>query len=85
MCWGNSEAIENYTFTHIFLSSNIVLASIGVFLFLMMAMPVLTGFLTLVHYGSVFRITSIRLFCVFLAMFLREYLSVHQDMTRVRA
>ena len=52
---------------------------------LMMAMPVLTGFLTLIHYGSVFRITSIGLFCVVLAMFLREYLSVHQDMTRVRA
>jgi hypothetical protein len=51
---------------------------------LMMAMPVLSGFLTLIHYGSVFRITSIGLFCIVLAMFLREYLSVHQDMTRVR-
>ena len=51
---------------------------------LMTAMPVLTGFLTLVHYASVFRITSIGLFCILLAMFLREYLIVHQDMTRVR-
>ena len=48
---------------------------------LMMAMPVLAGFLTLIHYGSVFRITSIGLFCVVLAMFLKEYLSVHQGMT----
>ena len=52
-----------------------------VFRVLMMAMPVLTGFLTLAHYGSLFRITSIGLFCVVMAMFLKEYLSVHQEMT----
>jgi hypothetical protein len=51
---------------------------------LMMAMPALTGFLTLIHYGSLFRITSIGLFCVLLAIFLKEYLSIHQVMTRVQ-
>ena len=48
-----------------------------------LAMPVLAGSMTLIHYGSVFRITSILLFCVLFSIFLKEYLSVHQDMTRV--
>ena len=41
---------------------------------IMASMPVLAGSLTLIHYGSLFRITSIGLFCVFLALFFKEYL-----------
>ena len=41
---------------------------------IMASMPVLAGSLTLIHYGSLFRITSIGLFCVFLAIFFKEYL-----------
>ncbi len=52
---------------------------------LMMSMPVLAGFLTLIHYGSVFRITSIGLFCVVLAMFFKEYITVHQGMVKKRS
>jgi len=44
-----------------------------------MAMPALAGFLTLIHYGSVFRITSIGLFCVLLSIFLKEYLRAHKS------
>jgi hypothetical protein len=46
---------------------------------LIMAMPVLTGFLTLIHYGSIFRITSIGLFCILLSIFLKEYLKAHKS------
>ena len=42
-----------------------------------LAMPVLAGFLTLIHYGSIFRITSIGLFCVLLSIFFKEYLQSH--------
>ena len=44
------------------------------------AMPVLAGFLTLIHYGSVFRISSIGLFCVLLSIFLKEYLNAHKSL-----
>jgi len=44
-----------------------------------LAMPVLAGFLTLIHYGSVFRITSIGLICVLLSIFLKEYLRAHKS------
>jgi hypothetical protein len=44
------------------------------------AMPVLAGFLTLIHYASVFRITSIGLFCVLLSIFLKEYLKAHKSL-----
>jgi len=37
-----------------------------------LAMPVLCGAITLVHYGSLFRVTSIGLFCVFMALFFRQ-------------
>lgn len=39
------------------------------------AMPVLCGTLTLLHYGSLFRVTSIGLFCVFMALFYKKYIS----------
>lgn len=42
------------------------------------AMPVLAGTLTLLHYGSLFRITSIGLFCVFIALFFKEYLAINK-------
>ena len=48
------------------------------FRLLMIAMPVITGTLTLIHYGSLFRITSIGLFCVLLTIFLKEYLRAQQ-------
>jgi hypothetical protein len=38
------------------------------------SLPVLAGILTLLHYGSLFRVTSIGLFCVFIAISLKEYL-----------
>lgn len=38
-------------------------------------LPFLGGTLTLLHYGSLFRITSIGLFCVLLALFYKEYIS----------
>lgn len=39
-------------------------------------MPVLCGALTLLHYGSLFRVTSIGLLCVFMALFYKEYIYV---------
>lgn len=41
----------------------------------LLAAPILTGTMTLLHYGSLFRVTSIGLFCVVLAIFLKEYLA----------
>ena len=49
------------------------------FRLMMLAMPALAGFLTLIHYGSVFRITSIGLLCVLLSIFLKEYLRAHKS------
>lgn len=43
-----------------------------------LALPALAGFLTLIHYGSVLRITSIGLLCVLLSIFLKEYLRAHK-------
>ena len=43
------------------------------------AMPALSGFLTLIHYGSIFRITSIGLFCVMLSFFYKEYLEANHN------
>ena len=48
------------------------------FRLLMIAMPIITGTLTLIHYGSLFRITSIGLFCVLLTIFLKGYLRAQQ-------
>lgn len=39
------------------------------------AMPVLAGTLTLLHYGSLFKISSIGLFCVLISIFCKEYLA----------
>lgn len=38
------------------------------------SMPVLTATLTLLHYGSFFRVTSIGLVCVLMALYFKEYL-----------
>lgn len=38
------------------------------------AIPLLGGALTLLHYGSLFRVTSIGLFCVLMALFYKEYI-----------
>lgn len=40
------------------------------------ATPVITGTLTLLHYGSLFRITSIGFFCIFLSIFFKTYLNL---------
>ena len=45
----------------------------------MLAMPALAGFLTLIHYGSVLRITSIGLLCVLLSIFFKEYLKARKS------
>lgn len=42
------------------------------------AMPALSGMLTLLHYGSLFRVTSIGLFCLLLAIYFKEYLRGRQ-------
>lgn len=41
---------------------------------IMTAMPCLAGALTLAHYGSLFRVTSVGLFCVFLTLFYKQYI-----------
>ena len=40
------------------------------------AMPVFAGTMTLLHYGSLFRITSVALFCVMLSLFFKEYFAL---------
>lgn len=42
------------------------------------AMPVLAGTLTLLHYGSLFRVTSVGLFCVLIALYFKEYLALNK-------
>jgi hypothetical protein len=37
-------------------------------------LPILTGVISLLHYGSLFRITSIGFFCILLAIFYKKYL-----------
>jgi hypothetical protein len=49
------------------------------FQILMLAMPALAGFLTLIHYGSVLRITSIGLLCVLLSIFFKEYVKARKS------
>lgn len=46
---------------------------------IMAAMPCLAGALTMLHYGSLMRVTSVGLFCVFLALFYKKYV----EFTRV--
>jgi hypothetical protein len=43
------------------------------------AMPVLAGTMTLLHYGSLFRVTSVGLYCVLLALFYKEFLDINQE------
>jgi hypothetical protein len=38
--------------------------------------PILTGTLSLLHYGSLFRITSIGLFCLLITLFYKKYLDL---------
>ncbi len=40
------------------------------------ALPVFAGSMTLLHYGSLLRVTSIGLFCVLIALFMKEYSAV---------
>jgi hypothetical protein len=44
------------------------------------AMPSLAGILTMLHYGSLFRITSVGLFCVLLAIFYKQYIGITNDL-----
>lgn len=44
------------------------------------AMPVLAGTLTLLHYGSLFRVTSVGLFCVLIAIYFKEYLALKESL-----
>ena len=46
---------------------------------IIIAMPVFAGIMTLLHYGSLFRVTSVGLFCVLLAIFFKEYLAINKD------
>lgn len=46
-------------------------------------MPVIAGALTLLHYGSLFRVTSIGLFCVFLAIYFKKYLFLRDKLNEV--
>lgn len=48
------------------------------FSLLITAMPSFAGIMTLLHYGSLLRVTSIGLLCVLLAIFFKEYLSLKQ-------
>lgn len=41
-------------------------------------MPAFAGTMTLLHYGSLFRVTSVGLFCVLLALFFKEYLAINK-------
>jgi hypothetical protein len=45
---------------------------------IIIAMPVFAGIMTLLHYGSLFRVTSVGLFCVLLALFFKEYLAINK-------
>ncbi len=45
---------------------------------IIIAMPAFAGTMTMLHYGSLFRITSVGLFCVLLALFYKEYLAINK-------
>ena len=45
---------------------------------IIIAMPAFAGTMTLLHYGSLFRVTSVGLFCVLLALFFKEYLAINK-------
>ena len=40
------------------------------------SLPILTGTFSLLHYGSLFRITSIGFFCLFMSIFYKKYLEL---------
>ena len=48
------------------------------FRLIIIAMPAFAGTMTLLHYGSLFRVTSVGLFCVLLALFFKEYLAINK-------
>ncbi len=48
------------------------------FRLIIIALPAFAGIMTLLHYGSLFRVTSIGLFCVLLALFFKEYLAINK-------
>ena len=50
------------------------------FTLIIMVMPSFAGIMTLLHYGSLFRVTSIGLFCVLLAIYFKDYLSLKRDL-----
>lgn len=45
---------------------------------IIISMPAFAGIMTMLHYGSLFRVTSIGLFCVLLSIFYKEYLDVER-------
>ena len=47
------------------------------------SIPVITGSFTLLHYGSLFRITSICLFCLFLAIFFKTFLHLDKSFKEI--
>lgn len=50
-----------------------------IFRLVLTSMPVLTGTMTLLHYGSTMRVTSVGLFCVLIAICLQEYLKARRS------
>jgi hypothetical protein len=42
------------------------------------SVPVITGTLTLLHYGSLFRITSICMYCILMTIFFKSYLYINK-------
>jgi hypothetical protein len=43
---------------------------------IILSLPSFAGVMTLLHYGSLFRVTSIGIFCVLISVFLKKYLSI---------
>ncbi len=64
---------------HLAIPTNIFLKTTHAhqFRLVIISMPALAGVMTLLHYGSLFRVTSIGLFCVLLALFFKEYLAFY--------
>ena len=48
------------------------------FQLIIIAIPAFAGIMTLLHYGSLFRSTSVGLFCVLLALFFKKYLAINK-------
>ena len=45
------------------------------FRLIILSMPIFAGTMTLLHYGSLFRVTSVGLYCVLHALFFKQYLT----------